>query len=121
MGKLDTAQSAVYSISDKLGPVRELITQNDDDWEDWNLEDLVENLRKYTNRNPLKIGEENRDRPYKGNKGHYPRRDNAASGSQITKLMINKQKYACIYCDSTEHSSGKCTKVLDVAARKEIL
>lgn len=121
MGKLDTAQSAVYSISDKLGPIKELITQNDDDWEDWNLEDLVENLRKYTNRNPLKIGEENRDRPYKGNKEHYLRRDNAASGSQITKLMINKQKYACTYCDSAEHTSGKCTKILDVAARKEIL
>ena len=47
MKKLDTAQSFVYSLMDKLGPVKEALIQKDDDWENWNLEELVENLEKY--------------------------------------------------------------------------
>ena len=53
MKKLEGAQSYVYSIMDKLGPIREAMTQKDDDWEKWGLEELVANLRKYTDRNPL--------------------------------------------------------------------
>ena len=51
--KLQDAQSYVYNIMDKLGPVREAMAQKDDNWEEWGLEELVENLRKYTDRNPL--------------------------------------------------------------------
>ena len=38
---------------DKLGPMREIIEQQHDDWEDWNLEELVENMKSYVERNPL--------------------------------------------------------------------
>ena len=48
MKKLEGAQSYVYSIMDKLGPISEAMAQKDDDWEKWGLEELVENLRKYT-------------------------------------------------------------------------
>ena len=53
MKKLEGAQSYVYSIMDKLGPVRESMAQKDNKWEEWGLEELVDNLRKYTDRNPL--------------------------------------------------------------------
>ena len=53
MKKLQSAQSHVYSIMDKLGPVTEALVQKYDDWEEWGLEELVESLRKYTDRNPL--------------------------------------------------------------------
>ena len=53
MKKLQSAQSHVYSIMDKLGPVTEALVQKYDDWEEWRLEELVESLRKYTDRNPL--------------------------------------------------------------------
>ena len=38
---------------DKLGPMREIIAQQDDKWEDWNLEELVENMKGHVERNPL--------------------------------------------------------------------
>ena len=38
---------------DTLGPVRETMAQKDDVWEEWSLEELVENLRKYTDRNSV--------------------------------------------------------------------
>ena len=46
MKKVDSFQSMVYTLMDKLGPVQQIIAQNDDDWMEWKLEDLVENLRK---------------------------------------------------------------------------
>ena len=42
MKKLQSAQSSVYSIMDKLGPVREALAQKDDDWEKRGLGELVE-------------------------------------------------------------------------------
>ena len=45
MKKLQSAENYVYSIMDRLGPVREVLVQKDDDWEEWGLEELVESLR----------------------------------------------------------------------------
>ena len=55
MKKLEGTQSYVYSLMDKLGSVREAMAQKDDDWEEWRLEELVENLRKYTDQNSLPL------------------------------------------------------------------
>lgn len=60
MKKLASAQSMVYMLIDKLGPVREILAQKDDDWEEWGLEQLVENLRRYVERNPLRDSEDNK-------------------------------------------------------------
>lgn len=45
----------VYTLMDKLGPVRDVLVQKDDTWVEWGLEKLVENLRKYVEGNPLRI------------------------------------------------------------------
>ena len=55
MKKLKTAQSHVYPVMDKLGPVKEALVQKDDDWEEWELEKLVDYLRKYIDRHLLPI------------------------------------------------------------------
>ena len=57
MKKLEGTQSYMYSIMDKLGPIREVMAQKDDDWKKWGLEELFEKLRKYTDRNPLPLVE----------------------------------------------------------------
>ena len=43
---------------DKLAPVREVLTQAHDDWKEWKLQELTDNLRKYVERNPLHDGED---------------------------------------------------------------
>ncbi|XP_065058541.1 uncharacterized protein LOC135686269 [Rhopilema esculentum] len=58
MKKLDSVQSTVFTIMDKLGPVREIIAQGDGEWEELKFEQLTENLRKYVDRNPIKSGDE---------------------------------------------------------------
>ena len=42
MIKLDSTQCFVYTLMEKLGLVAEIIAQQGDNWEDWNLEELEE-------------------------------------------------------------------------------
>ena len=37
MKKLQSAENYVYNIMDRLGPVREVLVQKDDDWGEWGL------------------------------------------------------------------------------------
>ena len=53
--------------------MREALVQKDDEWEEWGLEELVESLRKYTDRNPLpETSSQNQDakKPVGSNKGN---------------------------------------------------
>lgn len=40
MGKVDSAQNLVYKLMYKLGPVRGIITKEDNNWEKWTFEQL---------------------------------------------------------------------------------
>ena len=51
--KLETAQSFVYTLMDKLGPIKDTLVKRDNAWEELKLEELVENLRPCTDRNRL--------------------------------------------------------------------
>ena len=111
MKKLEGAQRYVYSVMDKLGPVREVMAQKDDDWEKWGLEELVDNLRKYTDRNPLPLVESNTP-PISdsGNKTGRPKGED--------KLLMsggNSQQPQgpppCVYCGLKNHRSSECTKI----------
>ena len=116
MGVLEQSQNFVYSVMDKLGPIREYLIQRDDQWEEWGLQDLVDNLERYVERNPIQT---KRD-------GHrYGERDIRRDGGRDKRRhelgMMGNSHQKCIYCSSVEHNSHKCDKVLDIAARKQIL
>ena len=124
MKKLQGAQSYVYNIMDKLGPVREAMAQKDDNWEKWGLEELVENLRKYTDRNPLPDSHTSSNEVKKpvANQGSHQRRGDKLLMSCSTSRQLRQQQMpACVYCSSHSHRSSECTKVLDVASRREFL
>ena len=116
MKKLDSAQCTVYTLLDKLGPVREIIAQGDDNWEEWNLEQLVQNLRKYVDRNPLKTSEETKLEVT--NKDRLREREKLLFGNGQPN---GKKPEGCVYCSSNQHRSMQCTRVLNVANRREIL
>ena len=127
MKKLDTAQSFVYSLMDKLGPVKEALIQKDDDWENWNLEDLVENLEKCIDRHPLSIYEaittSNTSTPSRrrGNKNQTDWRQQ--DKMMFTNAMDKPQgtKNSCVYCEFSNHRSSDCRNVINVAQRREVL
>ena len=124
MKKLETAQSFVYTLMDRLGPIKNALVQKDDKWEEWKLEELVENLRQYTDRNPLpedEIGISS-DQPLwrKRNEGNQDWR-----GKRDRMLLASAQKTrrlnSCVYCGLSNHRSLDCFKMLDVASRKDFL
>ena len=122
MKKLASAQSMVYTLMDKLGPVREILVQKDDDWEEWGLEQLVESLRRYVQRNPLRDSEDNKRRTE-----DFKVRPWIKENERPEKLLFGNnggkpgRKPNCVYCNSQEHNSLNCTKKLDIAARPAIL
>ena len=112
MKKLDSVQSMVYTLMDKLGPVQRILAQNDDNWEEWKLEDLVENLRKYVKRCPLQTFD---NKGWKVNQQFQQRKD---------KLLMERgyqKDKSCVYCGSIEHRTNDCTKVLTLADHGEHL
>ena len=56
---------------EKLGPIREYIIMKDDEWELWSLQDFIDNLERYCERNPFPTKKEEsrrdpRDKPRQG-------------------------------------------------------
>ena len=119
MKKLDTAQSHVYSLMDKLGPVKEALVSKDDEWEEWDLECLVENLRKYVDRHPLPV-----EGTFMSNNSPAHKRCQESKkeprGSD-RMLLAKNTKPCCVYCGKDNHRSSECFKILDVAHRRDIL
>ena len=125
MGKLSAAQSHVCTLLDKLGPVREIITQKDDKWEQWGLEDLMDNLKRLVERNPLTTYDHLKD----GRTNHYGQfeRSNRNMEKGDTLLLAkrhnqdNSFKTKCMHCNMDNHRSSECMKVITIADRKEMI
>ena len=124
-GKLSAAQSHVYTLLNKLGPVRKIITQEDDEWEQWGLEDLINNLKGFVERNPLTTNDELKD----GRTNHYGKFDrsnrNMDKGDMLLLVKRHNQgnsfKTKCVYCNLDNHRSSECMKVITIADRKEMI
>ena len=134
MGKIMTAQAHVYSIFNKLGPVKEILAQNDDKWEDWGLEEVTEQLRKYVDRNPVQANE---IVDHSNNQKGYTTSSNGRRNDRL--LMTSSNRYQqqqqqhrsmnhqssygmeCVYCGLSNHKSAECMKVLSNTRRKDIL
>ena len=98
---------------DKLGPVREALVQKNDNWAEWGLEDLVENLRKYTDRNLLpETYSQNQDvkKPVGSNQGNHWRRGEKMlmSGPNQGLPTLPPSCAPCAYLTLTNRSS-ECT------------
>ena len=103
--KLRGAQSYLYSIIEKLGQVREALVQKDDNWVEWGLEELVESLREYTDRNPLpETSSQNQDfkKPVGSNQGNHWRRGEKmlTSGANQGLPRLPPSCTPCAYCNS---------------------
>ena len=110
----------VRQTLDKLGPIKTDIIRTDSNWQQWNFERLLKELREYTIRNPETNEQQSRhqDQP--------PRyRDNHKNGHGRTygyqATTIGHRRATCIYCNDESHRSIDCDKVSDIKERKEIL
>ena len=85
---------------EKLGLVREIIAQKEDEWEDWNLEEFLENRTRCIERNPLQ-NEWDCNYRYKTNRQRH-------QNYRKEKLLMQQRRTICIYCESENHLTNKC-------------
>ena len=57
MGKIKEMNGYVRVILDKLQGIRAGLVRNDDNWQDWKFQQLVEALEKWTVRNPVPLSD----------------------------------------------------------------
>ena len=125
MGKLSAAQSHVYILLDKLGPVRKIITEKDDECKQWELEDLTDNLKRFVERIPLTTNDQVKD----GRTNHYGYFERSNRKMKKGDMLLfakrhnqdNSFKAKCRYCNLDNHRSSEWMKVIAIADLKEII
>ena len=87
--------------------MRPHLVQLDEKWKEWGFNELIEALRKWTERNPPINKEKQKEH------------------TQREKLLQTNQKYSknlkCIYCDDEKHKTWECEKVKDIAERRKVI
>ncbi len=111
LGKLTQVSGYVRMTLDKLEGIRSNLVRTDDSWQEWKFPHLVEALRKWTERNPLKQ-EKEVEKPKQ-------RWSNRSKNFQ-TRQQEQKPR-SCVYCDDVSHRSTDCNKVVTVADRRKFL
>ena len=82
--------------------------RGDDGWEEWKLEDLVDNMRRYVDRNPL-TAELKRTKD---------KRDDHKKDEKLYNTREVKKK--CLFCEKETHLSSNCDEVTHLTERKAI-
>ena len=114
MGKLKEINGYVRMTLDKLGGIRGDLVRTDDSWREWNFPKFVEELRKWTERNPVPVKPPERQLDRVKDKSHP--RDRSYQTQQK-----EERTRGCVYCDKPEHRSVDCQTVTSLDARKRLL
>ncbi|KAK3725254.1 hypothetical protein QZH41_001286 [Actinostola sp. cb2023] len=112
LGKLGDAKGYVRMTLDKLEGIRGDLVRLDDNWQEWAFPQLIEALRKWTERNPPKLEEKlSQTQPDKFKKAR------SFHAKQETTVAAR----TCSYCESAEHKSLNCDKITTPSDRKQHL
>ena len=104
MGKLQEVNGYVRMTIDKLPGIGDLV-RTDDSWREWNFPQFVEELRKWTERDPIQT---------KSNE--KPLRDKSYQTQQK-----DERGRECVYCEKPDHRSVDCKTVTTLDERKRLL
>jgi hypothetical protein len=117
LGKASEVNGYVRATIDKLEGIRGDLVRMDDDWQEWKFPQLVEALRKWTERNHIKAASSEK---HVTKHPQFPfTRERNFNTSQENREVINPR--ACVYCDGTDHRSVDCRKFERTFERKKLL
>ena len=98
---------------DKLGGIWGDLVRTDDNWRHWDFIKLLEALRQWTERNPVKV----HDKP--NNKADRQSNSSRMNAFQAPQREV-KQRW-CVYCNEVNHTPVNCFKVFKSVDRKRYL
>ena len=112
LGKIKEVNGYVRATLDKLETIRGDLVRTDDNWQDWEFQHLIEALRKWTERNPIKqIDRESEKKQM----------DRRRRGRNYQTKNEEWKPRPCVYCKNDQHKSVNCDKVTTTAERKKQL
>ena len=106
MGKIKEMNGYVRVTLVKLPGIRANLVRNDDNWQDWKFQQLVEAIEKWTVRNPIPLSDK-----------RNPEKGNGYSKSYHTK----ETKSECVYCEKPDHRSSDSKTGKTVTESRKIL
>ena len=109
LGRIGEVNGYVRLTLDKLDGIRGDLVRTDDNWQSWKFPNLIEALRKWTERNPPRQEDKTERKP----------RDLRSRSFQTRDKEV--QPRLCVYCNSTQHKSVKCDKITTATERKKHL
>ena len=117
MGKLREVNGYVRMTIDKLPGIRGDLVRTDDSWREWNFSKLVDELRKWTERNPIQSKQN--DKPWRDKNFHNdkPWREKNFHVQQ----QRDGRTRGCVYCEKQDHKSVDCKSVTTVDDRRKVL
>ena len=121
MDRLNSVNGYTRTILDRLPGIRADLVRDDENWKNWEFPELVDALRRWTERNPIdpNARENQRERDRRGGGGRNNRDPLLNTGQ--TDRSPGDRKVKCVYCSSEEHKSQDCSVILAVADRKKLL
>ena len=106
MGKLREVNGYVRMTIAKLPGIRRDLVRTDDSWREWNFPKLVDELRKWTERNPIQFKQS--DKPWRDKNFQ-------------TQQERDGRNRECVYCGKQGHKSVNCKTVATVDDRRKVL
>ena len=125
IGKLQNINGFVRHTLDKLSGIRSELVRSDVDWQEWTYVELVEALKKWTERNPVQNTEKlSENNPKREKFDQYPRRDKPEYNPKRDMVLHSKESTTiikrCVYCEG-DHRSAECQNIFSTNERKKIL
>ena len=112
--KLNSVNGYVRITLNKLPGIRGDLVRADPEWKQWSFVELVEALRKWTERNPVEATKQS-------DGGHWKHRDKPSKVFQTQQKKGQRRSNTCVYCDSADHKSSACLVVQAPEERKSML
>ena len=121
LGKLHEIKAYVRITLDKLVNLRSQLVQFDDNWRNWDFGELVESLRKWTERNPCNEFSRNQER--KREREPFLQTKSSPSEPKPNKIdsTTGRATGNCVYCDSNGHRTLNCDVITAIDERRKIL
>ena len=115
--RLRDIEGATRFTLDKLEVIKGELVQGNTEWEDWTFQQFLEALRVWTVSNRVQTQPPRKSLNISPNRKSLPVKSRAFN----TSLKESSPQRVCVYCESEEHKSLNCDKVVGVSERKKIL
>ena len=118
LGRLADVKGNVRSTLDKLKGIKTDLVRGNETWRDWEFKDLLRELKKWTDINPV---EENATEKIPINRGILPKQ---TTPTRVFKTQSQQEPCGgnqCVYCDNDNHKSVNCTVVTGTDERHKML